>query len=719
MELLFGGRVLSKRGAWVGRLPEKTDPEPGGRQLAAAMIARADVARDARRYRDAAALYSESLRICPGNAAIQVQCGHMFKEAGDLANAELHYLKAEQIAPGNPELALQLGHFYKVAGRVRDAVAAYRRASEMKPGWPEPEGELAALHRQGWQGTAPLAPPMPAGMGEADSLARLSPVFDVEAARLQRAAGEGGLVPEIVPRKPHEMLHAHGESINLRRFGKRERSHWGMLMTFRGVEAIRGFYVSATPVTEIQLLLNGLTIHRGKLHGGYTLEYERDNRALLKYVFNVWLDFSDYVHGRYELELRLISPLREPRIHREYIVVAAPLAEADHPDSDGVITLDQGDARPVQDQVNARPSVVRSAIRTVLPQPPRNVLVLRTDQLGDMVTSIPAMQRLRQLLPDAKLVGLLTSSNAEFAATLGLFDEIIVVDFPDDLLDRRRTMPLDVQDRLRARLAPYRFDLAIDLAESSMSRPLLLLSGAAFLYGFHDRDWPWLTAGFEGNTHDPKNDRETAPHSTRVLALVERLGAMLGRKAAIIRRSDLARDRLIEPYGIQAGDRFAVLHTGARIAFSRWPHYAELARLLIERTDLKVLLLTDDAALRGRLPQALAQSDRFRLVDQRLAFDDFDALLSFCSVFVGNDSGPKHLAALRGVGVVSIHSARINWNEWGQEMAGSIISRKVPCAGCAIYHDPDECGQDYACVVRIGLDEVFDAVLKQLGPRAG
>ena len=103
--------------------------------------------------------------------------------------------------------------------------------------------------------------------------------------------------------------------------------------------------------------------------------------------------------------------------------------------------------------------------------PFHNILVQRTDQLGDMVSSIPAMRRLRELLPRARIVGLFTPANAELARTLALLDEIVVADFPDDRAERRRIMPLDKQEALRRLLEPYRFDLAIDLSIITMSRP--------------------------------------------------------------------------------------------------------------------------------------------------------------------------------------------------------------------------------------------------------
>jgi ADP-heptose:LPS heptosyltransferase len=316
------------------------------------------------------------------------------------------------------------------------------------------------------------------------------------------------------------------------------------------------------------------------------------------------------------------------------------------------------------------------------------------------------------MFPAARLVALLTAAGADLAGTLGIFDEIVVVDFPDDPLELRRLMPLDGQEALRERLAPYAFDIAIDLAESGVSRPLLLLSGARFLYGFHDREFPWLSGGFEGATHDPVNGLEVAAQSTKVVALVERLGASLAGRARVIPRPDLT-PAMLEPFGLVAGERYVVLHAGARIAFSRWPGYRDLAALILDRTDLKVVLVTGDPGTAASSPET-PSSDRFRLIDERLPFDALDALLSFCAVFVGNDSGPKHLAALRGARVVSLHSARINWNEWGQEMMGSIVSRRVPCAGCAILHDSDECGKSFACVVDIGVEEVFAEVMRLL-----
>ncbi|MET3828480.1 putative TPR repeat methyltransferase [Sphingomonas sp. PvP055] len=60
---------------------------------------RADRARDARAFAEAAALYERVLRLTPQDARIHIQAGHMAKEAGDPVGAERHYRAAIAAAP--------------------------------------------------------------------------------------------------------------------------------------------------------------------------------------------------------------------------------------------------------------------------------------------------------------------------------------------------------------------------------------------------------------------------------------------------------------------------------------------------------------------------------------------------------------------------------------------------------------------------------------------
>ena len=463
---------------------------------------------------------------------------------------------------------------------------------------------------------------------------------------------------------------------------------------------------------EVRATLNGLRFY-SETPQAFPLKYEKYDQNKKKYVFSIWYNFSHFTEGLYDLHLQFFDANGGLRVHTEQIVIGTPLSEDQYPNSDRLVSVSEADNRSVEEQINSRPSMIRAALRARFPTPPRNILVIRVDQLGDIIVCIPAIRRLRELLPEARFVGLLSFNNADLAKTLNLFDEIIAIDFREDEWERRRVMPLDEQHDLRRRLEPYKFDVAIDLAEALVSRPLLLLSGAPFLFGFKDDQAPWLSAFYEGWMVDPINGRQAAPISVKTLGLVEWFGGLLRNHSQIIRRDDLSKSRLLS-YGIADEDRFAVLHTGARLKFSQWPHYDKLAAMILDNTDLKVVMMTDDPLIRSKLPPTLTASQRFQLSDRRLPFDDFDAFLSYCTVFVGNDSGPGHLASLRGANVVTLFLARQNWNEWGPENKGYIISRRVPCAGCNMFYDPEECGKDFACITNIKPEEVYSTMLKFL-----
>jgi ADP-heptose:LPS heptosyltransferase len=635
------------------------------------LIARADAARDANRPDAAAALYLEAFRYGLDRPDLRIQCGNMLKDSGRYADANDQYRHALNKLPSDADLALQMGHLHKLAANLELARESYSRALRLRPDWAEPERELAALDRV------------------MDDLSEPS-----------------WCVPELLPRPSQERMHSDIELLRVHQLGRSTNRGTTGAKMLRGIEAVRGYLVTASAVAEVQLLLDSQVICADP-----PVTFARSGAAAVsfKHVFNLWYDFSAVAPGPHLIEL-VFTDVRGHVVHRhrETLRVATPLSEAMGDISDAWVPPLSG-TEPLTDTINARASVIRPAQRQVLPAHLGNILVQRTDQLGDLVCSVPAIERLRALFPTARLVGLVTPANEALALSLSLFDEVLTVEFAEDPGEGRRILDAQSQARLRQLLAPYAFDLAIDLGEGDDSRPLLLLSGARFLYGFRARQFPWLNAGLDFGAHDPVNHNDIIPPSRKFVLLVEGLAAMMQSEARP--RPSADRTGLAE-LNLASDDRYAVIHTGARLFFSRWPHFDILVRMIMERTDLKVVLLSDDTRL-----QATDYEGRLQILAGQIPFRRLDALFSHCAAFIGNDSGPKHLAALRGAPVVSVHIPRNNWSEWGPEISGTIITRRVPCAGCGIGPDGEDCGKEFACIRHVAPEEVFAAMVPLLDTR--
>jgi hypothetical protein len=108
------------------------------------VVGRADRARDAGRWEEAARLYRVALDRNPANPPIWVQYGHALKEAGSLQAAEQAYRSAIGCDPHDADACLQLGHVLKLQGRADEAQSMYLRAAALDPSLPDPRRELAA-----------------------------------------------------------------------------------------------------------------------------------------------------------------------------------------------------------------------------------------------------------------------------------------------------------------------------------------------------------------------------------------------------------------------------------------------------------------------------------------------------------------------------------------------------------------------------------------------
>ncbi len=694
-ELQFEKGLLEVRNP-AGGLPQN-EPDEHDRRLQRELLRLADDARDRRQYLVAAELYDRALRAAEPNvdALLLLQCGHMHKEARSFTEAKARYLKALSLEPKNAEVLIQLGHFFKVIGRYPDAEHYYQEALIARPEWADPEDELHRL--------------------------RTSVELQLEKARLERLDRVGRLAqeeldefdgridPDLFPKTRDELYISHQDAFVFKRNGIHQRTQWGVGETVRGVDSLRGYIVSAVPYLYIEIFLDGQLIYKNDLVVA-PKRREKSNPDIKKYVYNAWIDFSNFRLGQHELVFRAVNVRGYAREgvdwRRERIIIAEPLNADTFIGSDGVVPpLDKKSMLSVVVQINARPSIIHRVSTRSFPGKIENVAIVRPDQLGDIVVSVPALLRLREILPEARITGLLSPANEPLARSLGIFDEIILLDFPDDPHQRQRVMDRKGQAQLARQLAPYKFDVAICFPIVG-SNNLLPLTGAPILIA-HGGERRSLNLNM--STQDPKTGNDMMVHSARTRALVETLALWLDSGAKVVRRKDLDRS-LLAPLGLAEDADYIVLHSGSRIKFTQWPYFTDLAAEIHDKLGVTVVFIADSDALKSKLPRDALKSGKIMYLNQTLPFDQFDALLSFCSVFVGNDSGPKHLAALRGAQVISIHSSRIGWNEWGQEQTGVVISRQVPCAGCSLHHDPEECGQDVACITKITLPEVFREV---------
>jgi len=127
--------------------------------------------------------------------------------------------------------------------------------------------------------------------------------------------------------------------------------------------------------------------------------------------------------------------------------------------------------------------------------------------------------------------------------------------------------------------------------------------------------------------------------------------------------------RILEQNGIERGAPYAVLQPGARLPGMRWPvvKFAELARWLRERRISSVVNLSPaDAEIAPAVRSAMRDC---AAIPAPLSIRELIALMAGARLFVGNDSGPAHLAAATGRRSVVIYGPTnpAQWHPWQTE----------------------------------------------------
>jgi len=358
----------------------------------------------------------------------------------------------------------------------------------------------------------------------------------------------------------------------------------------------------------------------------------------------------------------------------------------------------------------------------ILPAQP-SILILKLDHIGDFVLAMRPLLELRKAWPNAVITLVAGPWNHSLAKRTGIFDRIIDFSFfPESSRDIRRPTAALYSKFAEVDLGgPY--DIAIDLRYDEDTRPLLGMVDAKYRVGYAakslnftlDLELPTADGQATGN----ENCSGSIHTELRMLVLVSLLVSFF---------------RQWEPHPIhqmfpEPGDQAGlgdhcsiVVAPGAGKTTSQWPlkNFVALCAALTEKTRHNILLVGDSRDIEdGRIISSVLPSDCVRDLTGRLPIEGLPELLSKAILFVGNDSGPTHMAAKLGVPTLCIFSGAADYRVW--QPIGSnvkIIRTDIKCSPCSLMRR-EQCPIDVKCLTSITVEDVFGAAMDMLAGRDG
>jgi len=352
------------------------------------------------------------------------------------------------------------------------------------------------------------------------------------------------------------------------------------------------------------------------------------------------------------------------------------------------------------------------AAQTVFPAHPlferseiQRILVMKLDHIGDVITALPAIRRLKALFPQASVTMLAGRSARSVTALEPAIDAFIEFDFFHARSQLgEKTLTKDDFEALRQQLAPHRFDLAIDLRKHLSTRDVLRYTGARFLAGYNYAGrFPFLDIALEWEG-DKTLERKRTHVVDDLLSLVEAVNSatLSCREMLPTPPAPIPLEALPGPVQALFEQPVVAIHAGAGNVTKQWPeaYFAALIELLLERDRVNVLLVggPDDQTLSDGIVQRVQRPERIASIAGGVKLDDLAGLLVRCRLFIGNDSGPKHIAAMVGVPTIGIHSGVVDAVEWGPVGRRAVaLQRNMSCSPCYLAHAED-CPRGLACL---------------------
>ena len=355
----------------------------------------------------------------------------------------------------------------------------------------------------------------------------------------------------------------------------------------------------------------------------------------------------------------------------------------------------------------------------------KKVLLVRLDNLGDVLLTTPAFHAVKTSLPHASLTLLASHVGAQVAALDPDIEDVIVYAAP--WMDPWQKMPQDSEreQRMIAEIKARHFDGAIIFTSFHQS-PL----PSAYLC--YLADIPLRVAASVDGPGSLLTTRHKHPDTIiheveHNLNLVRVLGMDTDKRDLVLTVPADAMQNIAELLKIHVGETLAVsptyrrplvvVHPGCTMPARTypWEMYVEVINLLVEQLDAFVVVTgaEDERPLVEQILEQVRVENQHATLAMAgtLPFPMFCALIKTADLTITNNTGPMHISAAVKTPVVALFALTNPPEQWGPwNVPHRQMYHDVPCHICY----SRVCPYQHECLRLVSPQMVVDASVELL-----
>jgi len=330
------------------------------------------------------------------------------------------------------------------------------------------------------------------------------------------------------------------------------------------------------------------------------------------------------------------------------------------------------------------------------------ILLIKLERIGDLVLSLPAIREIRNCFPDSNICIIVSPYTEAIVKNTPYVDEVFIYDEKASLKDRISFI---------TSLRRYSFDLAIDLTTRNfMFLPVWILafSKSKVTLGLNNHGRAFL--------YDIKVKPYSFPqmYAKEVMHILEPLGIKSDNykpKLFVSKNNDKFIRDFFKERKVDNAALKVVIHPGGYYEALRWEekNYAKVSEYIVKNYKVVIFFVgvDEEYSLVEKIISYVDSKSKFFNLAGRLSLGQSMALIAKADLFIGNSSGPLHIACALGIPTISFLGPSIP-KRWRPQGDKNIVFRgKLSSKDYDVEYSQNK---DYKQLKPVTMDMVVEAV---------
>lgn len=347
----------------------------------------------------------------------------------------------------------------------------------------------------------------------------------------------------------------------------------------------------------------------------------------------------------------------------------------------------------------------------------QKILIVKMSSIGDVIHALPTLEVLRKNFPKAHIAWVVEPKSYDIVRGHPHLDEVILLDLDavGKKLKKPATFTQGIKEigKLAKKIRESHYDLVLDLQGLLKSGLISFFSKAPFrLVSAKSREGSSLFA-----TQIVPVQEKSLHAVQKCLDLLRFLGLPVEENddskftLAVLPEDEKFAQKFLASSGVKEGDTLIGLNPGAAWPTKQWPtrSFAALGDILMEKYGYKVVIFGGP----GDIPlvqEVVSQMNNQPIIaGGKTSLKELAALIKKCKIFIGNDTGPMHLAIAVQTPVIALFGPtnHIYTGPYGPKKL--VVTKNLECAPC---FEAKKCPQnrDVECMKAIQPEEILIAI---------